>query len=241
MPEGPSILHFKDQLLPFKNKIVKKAGGYGDMPTAWIKGKKLLDIETWGKHLLLIFTNGTVRIHLGLFGDVLINERKKVNRSFFLEFTNGEINGYIVKAKKLAEPIEEIYDWRTDILSPHFDKTYVKKLIRDEADKPIDDIMMDQEIFSGVGNKIRNEALYRAGIHPLSLANKIPAAKLTKLVNEVVKYATTFYKSLTKDGTHKDFYVYKKDFAPDGSEVTMKVLKSKRKIYFSEHKQKLYN
>jgi len=241
MPEGPSILHLKDQLLPFKNKIVKKAGGYGDMPTAWMKGKKLLDIDTWGKHLLLIFTNGTVRIHLGLFGEVLVNERKKVNRSFFLEFTNGEINGYIVKAKKLEEPIEEIYDWRTDILSPHFDKTYVKKLIRDEAGKPIDDILMNQEIFTGVGNKIRNEALYRAGIHPLSLANKIPAAKLTKLVNEVVKYAKMFYKNLSKDGTHKDFDVYKKDFAPDGSEVTMKVLKkTKRKIYFSEHRQELY-
>lgn len=241
MPEGPSILHLKDHLLPFKNKIVKKAGGYGDMPTAWMKGKKLLDIDTWGKHLLLIFTNGTVRIHLGLFGEVLVNERKKVNRSFFLEFTNGEINGYIVKAKKLEEPIEEIYDWRTDILSPHFDKTYVKKLIRNEAGKPIDDILMNQEIFTGVGNKIRNEALYRAGIHPLSLANKIPAAKLTKLVNEVVKYAKMFYKNLSKDGTHKDFDVYKKDFALDGSEVTMKVLKkTKRKIYFSEHRQELY-
>ena len=241
MPEGPSILHLKDQLLPFKNKIVKKAGGYGDMPTAWMKGKKLLDIDTWGKHLLLIFTNGTVRIHLGLFGEVLVNERKKVNRSFFLEFTNGEINGYIVKAKKLEEPIEEIYDWRTDILSPNFDKTYVKKLIRNEAGKPINDILMNQEIFTGVGNKIRNEALYRAGIHPLSLANKIPAAKLTKLVNEVVKYAKMFYKNLSKDGTHKDFDVYKKDFAPDGSEVTMKILKkTKRKIYFSEHRQELY-
>ncbi len=242
MPEGPSILHLKDQLQPFKNKIVKNAGGYGEMPTAWIKGKKLLNIETWGKHLLLVFTNGTVRIHLGLFGDVLINERKKVNRSFFLEFTHGEINGYIVRAKKLTEPIEEIYDWRTDILSEQFDKAYVKKLVRDEGEKPIDDILMDQNIFTGVGNKIRNEALYRAGIHPLSLANKIPAAKLTKLLNEVVKYAKIFYKNLSTDGTNKDFDVYKKDFAPDGSEVTMQVLKkTKRKIYFSEHKQKLYN
>ncbi len=241
MPEGPSILHLKDQLLPFKNKIVQNAGGYGEMPTAWIKGKKLLDIETWGKHLLLIFTNGTVRIHLGLFGNILINERKKVNRSFFLEFTNGEINGYIVKTKKLTEPIEEIYDWRTDILRGQFDTTYVKKLIRKEGEKPIDDILMDQNIFSGVGNKIRNEALYRAGIHPLSIANKIPAAKLTKLLNEVVKYAKIFYKNLSTNGTNKDFDVYKKEFAPDGSEVTMKVLKkTKRKIYFSEHKQKLY-
>jgi len=41
MPQGPSILHLRNSLLPFKNKIVKKAGGYGPMPAKWINGKKL--------------------------------------------------------------------------------------------------------------------------------------------------------------------------------------------------------
>lgn len=241
MPEGPSILHLKDQLMPFKNKVVKKAGGYGKMPTDWIEGRKLVKIKTWGKHLLLVFTNGTVRVHLGLFGSVLINKRKEVNRSFFLEFAKGEINGYVVRAKKI-EDIDEEYDWRTDILSPEFDKKYVKKLVREQANKTIDDILMDQDIFTGVGNIIRNEALYRAGIHPLSIVHKIPAAKLTKLVNEVLKYSILFYNNLGENNRHNDFQVYKKDYAEDGSEVTMeKLKKSNRKIYFSEHQQVLYN
>ena len=240
MPEGPSILLLKDQLMPFKNKVVKNAGGYGKMPTDWLKGKKLLDIKTWGKHLLLVFTNGTVRIHLGLFGDVLINERKNVNRSFFLEFAKGEMNGYVVRAKKV-EDINKEYDWRTDILSPDFDKNYVKKLVREQGDKTIDDILMDQDIFTGVGNIIRNEALYRAGIHPLSAVKNIPPIKLTKLINEVLKYAKIFYQNLTEHGVNKDFQVYKKDFDEDGSQVTMTLLKkSNRKIYFSEHHQVLY-
>src|SRR6188508_1997528 len=102
MPEGPSILHLRNELLLFKGKVVKKAGGYGPMETKWIQGRKLLDIRTWGKHLLFLFTNGTVKVHLGMFGDVLVDERKKVNRSFFLEFANGEINGYVVRAEKLT-------------------------------------------------------------------------------------------------------------------------------------------
>ncbi|MEO5891754.1 MAG: DNA-formamidopyrimidine glycosylase family protein [Ferruginibacter sp.] len=241
MPEGPSILHLKDQLKIFKGKIVKQAGGYGDMPTAWIKGKKLQDIKTWGKHLLLVFTNGTVRVHLGLFGDVLIDERKKVNRSFFLEFASGEINGYVVKAAKLKKPVNEIYDWRTDILSPQFDKAYVKTLLKKKAGKSIDDVLMDQDVFTGVGNKIRNEALYRAGIHPLSIIGKIPARKITKLLNEVVKYADIFYQQLKDTGVNDFFQVYQQEYAADGSEVTMKVLpKTKRKIFFSEHRQQLY-
>ena len=242
MPEGPSILHLKDQLQPFKGKIVEKAGGYGEMPAKWINGKKLTDIKSWGKHLLLVFPNGVVKVHLGLFGDILINERKKVNRSFFLEFAKGEINGYVVKASKLTKPIEEEYDWRTDILSPDFDRAYVTILLKKEAEKTIDDVLMDQSIFTGVGNKIRNEALYRAAVHPLSITGKIPAAKITKLINEVVKYAGIFYKQLKTTGVNNGFSVYQQKYSPDGSEVTMKVLKkSKRKIFFSEHHQMLYN
>jgi endonuclease VIII len=241
MPEGPSILYLKDQLQPFKGKLVRQAGGYGTMPTAWITGKKLLDIQTWGKHLLFVFANGTVRVHLGLFGDLLINERKKVNRSFYLEFAKGEINGYVVKAIKLDKPLNEIYDWRTDIMSSHFDKAWIKKLLKKEATKTIDDVLMNQEIFTGVGNKIRNEALYRAAIHPLSITGKIPAAKITKLINEAVNYARIFYKQLQHNGINDFFQVYQQEYAADGSEVTMKVLlKSKRKIFFSEHRQVLY-
>ncbi|MFT3682896.1 MAG: hypothetical protein QM791_21740 [Ferruginibacter sp.] len=242
MPEGPSILLLKEELQRFKGKTVQRAGGYGTMPTAWIKGKKLKDILSWGKHLLLVFTNGTVKVHLGLFGDVLINERKKVNRSFYLEFANGEINGYVVKAAKLKQPVETLYDWRTDILSKHFSKAWVKKLLKEKEDKTIDDVLMDQDIFTGVGNKIRNEALYRAGIHPQSIIGKIPAVKINKLLTEVVAYAKIFYRNLKKTGNNHSFKVYQQAYAADGSEVTMKVLpKTKRKIYFSEHRQRLYD
>jgi endonuclease-8 len=242
MPEGPSILNLRNKLLPFKGKIVKNAGGYGKMPTDWIKGKKLQDIQTWGKHLLFVFTNGTVRVHLMLFGKILINERRNVNRSFFLEFAKGEINGYVVKAQKLKGKSSDEYDWRIDIMSDEFDPAYVKTLLKENSNKTIDDVLMHQNLFAGVGNKIRNEALYRAGIHPLSKVGKIPAAKMNQFIKEVVMYANIFYKNLATSGKHDFFEVYKKEYAADGSEVTMKVLpRTKRKIYYSEHKQKLYS
>jgi endonuclease-8 len=240
MPEGPSILHLRNQLLSFKNKIVKKAGGYGPMPTDWIKGKKLQDIRTWGKHLLFIFSNGTVRVHLGLFGKVLVDERKKVNRSFFLEFAKGEINGYVVRAEKLESPADEVYDWRTDILSENFDAGYVKQLLKEQSKKTIGGVLLDQNIFTGSGNIIRNEALYLAGIHPLSITGKIPAAKVTLLIKAVVKFARGWYQQM-ENGKRAAFSVYRQKFAADGSEVTMKVLPViKRKVFISEHRQKLY-
>lgn len=241
MPEGPSLLNLKNNLLPFKGKIVQDAGGYGKMPTAWLKKKKLLDILTHGKNLLFVFNKGIVKVHLRLFGEVLVNETKKVNPSFYLHFAKGEINGYVVNAQQLESPLEKLFDWRTDILSTEFDAAYVKSLLKKKVGKTIDDLLMDQDIFSGVGNKIRNEALYRAAIHPKSVVDKIPAAALGKLIKEVVKYARKFYQHLEKTGENVDFHVYQQEYAADGSEVTMEVLKkSKRKIFFSQHRQKLY-
>lgn len=240
MPEGPSILHLKNQLLPFKNKIVKKAGGYGPMPTNWITGKKLKDIKTWGKHLLLVFANGTVSIHLGLFGDILVNEKKKVNRSFYLQFVQGEINGYVVKATKLPASPEEVYDWRTDILSEDFDAAHVRTLLKEQGGKYIEAVLMDQKIFTGSGNIIRNEALYQAGIHPMSITGKIPATHIGKLIREVKKFAGRWYEQMEK-AEQMTFAVYRREHAADGSEVTMKIISSsKRKVFFSEYRQKLY-
>ena len=70
-----------------------------------------------------------------------------------------------MRAVKLEESPEKTYDWRVDILSNHFSEKYVKDLLKKQAEKEIDDVLMNQEIFSGVGNKIRNEALYLSLIH----------------------------------------------------------------------------
>ncbi len=241
MPEGPAILHLRNKLNPFVGKTVKQAGGYGPMPTAWLKGQKLLSIDTHGKHLFFIFKEGTVEVHLMLFGRFLINDRNKVNRKFYLNFGKEEINGYVVQAKKIEGDWRDKYDPRVDILSKDFDKAHVKKLLKEHADQRIDEVLMNQQVFAGVGNKIRNEALYLAGIHPESITAKIPPVKITKLINAVVKYAKFFLSNLETTGKHETFAVYKRDYAEDGSEVTTKVLKrSGRKIYFSEHLQELF-
>ena len=134
-----------------------------------------------------------------------------------------------------------MYDWRTDVLSKDFDAAYVKTLLKEQSEKTIDDVLMDQNIFTGVGNIIRNEALYLAGIHPQSITGKIPSAKITKLIKETVKYAHHWYQ-LMENGKRLSFSVYRQEYAADGSEVTMKILtRSKRKIFFSEHAQKLYS
>lgn len=241
MPEAPAILYLRDQLLPFKGKIVKHAGGYNVPGAQRFHHKKLLDVCTWGKHLLFVFKDATIKVHLMLFGRVVVNDRSNVNRAFFLEFASGEINGYLVKVAILEGKPEAHYDWRTDILHHTFSASYVMEKMMERPSMMLADVLMDQSVFTGVGNKIRNEALYAAGLHPFNLVSAVPERKLKHLVAAVRKTAAAFYKDLSRTGVHNKFSVYKKEYTPTGSAVTQKKLpKGGRKIYFSEHEQELF-
>ena len=46
--------------------------------------------------------------------------------------------------------------------------------------------------FAGVGNIIKNEVLYRIRVHPESLVNKLPAAKLKEMISESRIYSFQF-------------------------------------------------
>jgi endonuclease-8 len=54
------------------------------------------------------------------------------------------------------------------------------------------DVLLDQNIFSGVGNIIKNEVLFRLHIHPLSTVTKLPQRKLRELVNQARQYSFEF-------------------------------------------------
>ena len=54
------------------------------------------------------------------------------------------------------------------------------------------DALLDQTIFAGVGNIIKNEVLFRIRVHPLSRVGAMPATKLRELVREARQYSFDF-------------------------------------------------
>jgi endonuclease-8 len=55
------------------------------------------------------------------------------------------------------------------------------------------DALMDQTIFTGVGNIIKNEVLYRIKVHPESELGAMPEATLQDLVREARNYSFDFF------------------------------------------------
>lgn len=178
MPEGPSILILKEALQPFKGKKIVSAGGNTKVDISRLEGKKIIDFKSWGKHFLICFKTFTVRIHLMMFGSYRINERKDTQPRLSLIFANGEINFYTCSVKIIEGDIAEIYDWEADVLSDYWSAATAKKKLKKHPERLACDVLLDQDIFAGVGNIIKNEVLFRTHIHPLSTIGALPAKKI---------------------------------------------------------------
>lgn len=192
MPEGPSIVILKEQVASFTGKKIISATGNAKIDMERLEDKKILAFKTWGKHFLICFDTFTIRIHLLLFGTYRINERKDALIRLGLTFKDGEINFYTCSVKILEGELNDYYDWSADVMNDNWDPEKAKAKLKELPDKMICDILLEQDIFSGVGNIIKNEVLYRVRVHPETLAGSIPLPKIDEIITEAQNYSFEF-------------------------------------------------
>lgn len=243
MPEGPSLIILKEKLEQFKGKKVLHAVGYAEIDYSELENKTIIDIKTWGKHLLICFKKVTLRVHLMLFGSYIINKHTKRKIKLGLEFSSGNVNFYACRAELLHEDLNELYDWSADIMSDAWSNANAKKKLKEHPDMIVADALMDQHIFSGVGNIIKNEAMWKARVHPLAKVGDLPAKKITELINEARKYSFEFLDQKKKNTLRKHWCVYSKKICPrDKTPLYKKYLgKAKRRSFFCEICQLKYD
>jgi endonuclease-8 len=81
-------------------------------------GKRIADIETWGKHFLICLPDFTIRIHLLMFGSYRINAQKETRPRLRLCFTkNEELNFYACAIERIDRPLDEVYNWSADVMN----------------------------------------------------------------------------------------------------------------------------
>ena len=196
MPEGPSLIIAREDILDFKGRKVIAASGLAEIDFDRLYNKKITDIKTWGKHLLLCFDGFTIRIHFMLFGSYLINERKvtNTNPTLRLTFEDSELNFHTSSVKLLEGDINSHYDWPGDIMNDAWDAEKAAEKLKAVPDMLVCDALLEQDIFSGVGNIIKNEVLYRARVHPESKVGKISKVKTHELIEEARNYSFDFLK-----------------------------------------------
>jgi endonuclease VIII len=193
MPEGPSIVILKELVQPFRGqKITGVSGNSKKIELPRLEGQKVLDFKSWGKHFLICFRDFSVRVHFLLFGSYRINESKATEARLSLKFRKGELNFYACSLRLIEEPLDEVYDWTADVMNEKWDEKSALKKLRAKPDMLLCDALLNQDIFAGSGNIIKNEVLFRMRLHPESRVGALPAAKLRALTREVVTYSFQF-------------------------------------------------
>ena len=194
MPEGPSLIIVKENIFSFKGKKILAANGNAKIDFTKLEGKKINDIRTWGKHLLISLKNVTVRIHFLMFGSYSVNEQTKPDRSLrlHLTFKKGELFFYTCSVKELEGDPEKLYDWQADVMSEIWNPSRARKKLKKMPDEMVCDALLDQEVFAGVGNIIKNEVLYRIQVHPKSKVGALPTRQLNELIKEARNYSFDF-------------------------------------------------
>ena len=243
MPEGPSIIIAKEKFREFEGKKIIAVAGNAKIDLSRLENKKIISFKSWGKHLLICFSDFTVRVHFLMFGTYLVNERKSTPLKLGLEYKDGELNLYTCNVKILEGEINSHYDWSADVMNENWSAPKAKRKLKEIPDTQIADALMEQELFSGVGNIIKNEVLYRVRVHPESIISEIPTKKINEILKETVAYSFDFLKWKNENTLKKHWLIYHKKACENcGLPIVKKETgKKKRASFFCKNCQVKYD
>jgi len=193
MPEGPSIVILREQVAPFTGRIVRHVEGNSKLDLQRMRGQRVIAFQSWGKHFLICFPRFAMRVHFMLFGSYRINERREAVPRMSLAFAKGELNFYACSLKYIEGDLDQAYDWQADVMSDVWNPRAARRKLKLLPTMFACDALLDQSIFAGVGNIIKNEVLFRIRVHPESRIGALPPRKLGELIKQAREYSFDFY------------------------------------------------
>lgn len=241
--EGPSLVILKEEIKSFKGKKIVAASGLAKINLERLTGLKIKSFKTWGKHFLIQLKGFSLRIHFLMFGSYRINERKPKNASLHLKFEDGrELNFYTCSIREIEIDLDSAYEWSADVMNEAWNPASARRKLRKQPELNVGDALLDQNIFAGVGNIIKNEVLFRIYVHPESNVGALPARKLTALITEARNYSFDFYEWKKVYQLKKHWLIHTKRKCPRCKVPAFKKYtgKTKRRSFFCEQCQVVY-
>ncbi|QNN53407.1 Fpg/Nei family DNA glycosylase [Nocardioides mesophilus] len=201
MPEGHTLRRLADGISGrFAGQTVAVSspqGRFADSASV-LDGTRLIDAESWGKHLFVAFEGERwVHVHLGLYGTFELADGPAPppvgQVRMRLESGNGSARASYGDLRG-ATACELLTDGQRlavlDRLGPD--------PLREDADPgrawarisrsraPIGALLMDQQVLAGVGNVYRAEVLFRHRMHPLRPGNTLRRSQFEAMWADLV-------------------------------------------------------
>jgi formamidopyrimidine-DNA glycosylase len=257
MVEAPKLRIIYNTLKKYKNSKIKlniKKDKY-----LFLENKIIKDIDFIGKHLWLYLDIGYVRIHFMMYGRIIVNKiykNKAPQLSLIIDkdiinFYSSSIKYYDNEKNMLENKVGEN---KIDITHKLYNIDYHKKLVNINKTKYnnylLCDFVLMQELFPGVGNILKNEALYRCKLDPFNKVKNIKKKDINCIIDNLHKVALNMYKlekNITEDNfsviwkqvRDNIFHIYFKKMCPSNHKVKIKWCGDKdRKTYYCDICQK---
>ena len=210
MPEGPEIRRAADKIeAVLKDKTAERVE-FGLQPLKKfgkrLEGSNVLTLETRGKALLTHFSSGfTVYSHNQLYGVWRVVKRDKLpktNRQLRLAIHTDQHSALLYSASDISvwntEHIEEhpfLQRIGPDILSPELTWQAVAERLQSKAfsGRALNSVYLDQAFLAGLGNYLRSEILFLAGVHPSQKARDLSKGQVGKLARTTLEISKRSY------------------------------------------------
>jgi endonuclease-8 len=249
--EGPSLYLAQKKLAPFKGQAIGQVSGNSTIGIERLRHERIKDIFSWGKHLVFQFDTFALRVHFMLFGtfeatidgqSVTGDYKEAQTPRLALVLPNGHIEMYSCSLRYLEEKrAKKTYDFSADVMARQWNPERALEKVRRAPAEEIGDVLLDQDIFAGVGNIIRNEILFLAGIHPEARVKDIPLRKLRELIRLAREFSFQFYRWRKRFVLRKNLVIYQRSTCPGSETKIIRKITGKRarRSYICPECQKL--
>lgn len=213
-----------------------------------VSGAILVRTSAVGKHLFLHFESGTVHVHLGLFGKFRREKspppeprgalRMRMEGASHTWDLRGPTACDIVDDGEIAALLARL---GADPLSADADPKRAWKKVR-ASKRSIGALLLDQSVFSGIGNVYRAEILFLLGLHPEVEARTLPKRqfdRLWALMQTLLARGVREKRIVTRDAPPKKrlsrrdaLYVYKRSACAVCAAPVHKLVSAARPLYF---------
>jgi len=260
MPEGPEVKLYVDKLnQQYANKTIKEvnviSGRYLKKPIQnlnVLSGQKLLSVNCKGKFIWFELQQNIIFSTLGMTGSW--SRVSKTHSRIKITFSDDDYvyfndirNFGTFHIKEREDLIKKIKTIGPDMLNnpPH---NFVE-IMRKRDNKNICEVLMKQNIISGVGNYIKAESLWLAKINPHSKIKNLSDKDLMRLELAILQVIRESYKSQgaslktytnfdNEEGEATDFFnVYSKKIDTLGNQVVKEETPDKRTTHWSPVRQ----
>ena len=180
--------------------------GNADEMSALLAGRRIRGIHRRGKFIVMELDAGYhLTIHLGMTGKLLLGGSPGRHTHAIFNLDRGVLRfedqrqfGRIEVSRGLPARVEKLGPEPLEVPLAEFAARLKRRKARIKA------ILLDQHFVRGVGNIYADEALFRAGIHPLAIGARLRGERVKRLHEAVVEVLT---QAIAKGGSSISDYV----------------------------------